>query len=127
MDYYNPGTNFTLFSGFGPRGSRFHNGIDYTAPKGTPIPAAADGTVWYSGFHPTYGNVVILQHTSHDDTVFYTLYAHMNGPGRSFGAEVFAGETIGQVGNTGAVSGGPSGGIHLHFEVITGVDPARGT
>ena len=122
---YNPGTQFTLRSGFGPRGSGFHNGIDFAAPKGTPIPAAADGTVWYSAFHPTYGNVVILQHTAHDDTVFYTLYAHMNGPGRSVGQEVFAGEAIGQVGNTGSVVG-PTGN-HLHFEVITGVDPAQGS
>jgi murein DD-endopeptidase MepM/ murein hydrolase activator NlpD len=123
---YDPGTQFTITSGFGSRGLTNHPGVDFGAPNGTPIPAAADGVVWYSGFNSSYGNTVILQHEGHDGSVFYTLYAHMNGNEmRGVGEEVSAGQTIGQVGNTGAVFG-PTGN-HLHFEVITGVDPARGS
>jgi Ca2+-binding RTX toxin-like protein len=121
---YDPGTQFTITSGFGSRNSGNHPGIDFAAPNGTPIPAAADGVVWYSGFNATYGNTVILQHVGHDGTVFYTLYSHMNGAEmRGVGQEVSAGESLGQVGNTGLVFG-PTGN-HLHFEVITGVDPAN--
>jgi murein DD-endopeptidase MepM/ murein hydrolase activator NlpD len=121
---YDPGTQFTITSGFGSRGAGNHPGIDFGAPNGTPIPAAADGVVWYSGFNATYGNTVILQHIGHDGAVFYTLYSHMNGAGMpGVGQDVSIGETIGQVGNTGLVYG-PTGN-HLHFEVITGTDPAN--
>src|ERR1043165_8083969 len=103
---YDPGTQFTITSGFGSRGSTNHPGVDFGAPNRTPIPAAADGVVWYSGFNSSYGNTVILQHESHDGSVFYTLYAHMNGNEmRGVGEEVSIGQTIGQVGNTGAVFG----------------------
>lgn len=120
---YNPGSHFTVTSGYGRRirngRNDNHTGIDYGATEGTNIPAAVDGEVWYVGENTTsaYGNTVILRHTREDDIAFYTLYAHMNGvPDLRLGQQISAGDNIGQVGNSGL---NEDEGHHLHFELLT--------
>ncbi len=80
------------------------------APHGSPIRAAAGGTVVYSGWYYAYGNIVDIQH---DDGVI-TRYGHMSAfaPGIEAGAPVSAGQIIGRVGATGRAHG-----PHVHFEV----------
>jgi murein DD-endopeptidase MepM/ murein hydrolase activator NlpD len=99
--------------------SQHHSGVDLMATYGTPIRAAAGGTVVYAGWYYAYGNIVDIQHA---DAVL-TRYAHMSAfaPGIAHGAPVSAGQIIGQVGATGNAHG-----AHVHFEVrIDGhaVDP----
>jgi len=98
---------------------RAHQGVDYAAPRGTPIKAAGDGKVILAGRKGGYGNTVILQHGSS----YKTLYAHMKGfaKGIRSGSSVKQGQIIGYIGTTG-LSTGP----HLHYEFqINGrhVDP----
>lgn len=103
-----------LTSGFGWRvhpisGSRaFHTGIDIGAARGTPILAAADGVVVYSGDGGSYGNMVILRHKNG----LYTVYGHASKLIARKGKYVKRGQKIALVGSTGA-----STGPHLHFEV----------
>jgi murein DD-endopeptidase MepM/ murein hydrolase activator NlpD len=113
---YDPGAQYRSGRGY----SAQHGGQDWPAADGTPIPAAAAGEVWHvQQNHPTYGNVVVLRHTGSDGSTYYTLYAHQNGNQLpTVGTQVTAGQTIGEVGNTG-LSTGP----HLHFEVIDGSQP----
>lgn len=85
-----------------------HPGIDFAAPRGTPIDAAADGTVSFVGRIHGYGNVVQITH----DNGIMTRYAHMERQKAHVGEIVKAGEVIGFVGSTGR-----STGPHLHFEV----------
>jgi len=87
-----------------------HLGVDYGAPKGTPIKAAGEGTVKFVGTKSGYGKVVILGHTSG----YETLYAHTSGfaKGIKSGVKVKQGQLIAYVGNTGM-----STGSHLHFGV----------
>lgn len=99
--------------------SGHHTGVDLMAPYGSPIRAAAGGTVAYAGWYLAYGNIVDIQHA---DGVI-TRYAHMSAfaPDIARGAPVSAGGIIGQVGATGRAHG-----AHVHFEVrINGhpVDP----
>ena len=122
---YNPGNQFTQTSGYGWRTnpvtgqSEYHGGVDFAAPVGTDIPAASSGVVWYSGLNSSYGNTVIIQSTGPDGQSFYTLYAHMNGADMpAVGNWVNQGDTIGQVGLTGATTG-----PHVHFEVLNGDAP----
>jgi Ca2+-binding RTX toxin-like protein len=115
---YLPGSGFSIKSLFGQRVHKgqqeFHGGIDFSAPAGTAIPAASEGLVYYSGNNSTYGNTVVIQSLGTDGNIYYTLYAHMNGSSMpALGDYVLQGDTIGQVGNTGA-----SDGNHLHFEVL---------
>ena len=94
---------------FGPRGARFHTGIDYSAPVGTPVGAAGAGDVTYAGpLAGGWGKVVTIAHGSG----VRTMYAHLSAVRTQVGRRVEAGETIGLVGSTG-ISSGP----HLHFEV----------
>lgn len=88
---------------------RPHRGVDYAAPRGTPIKAAGDGKVIFRGVKSGYGNVVILQHGGN----ITTLYAHMSkfASGVGTGSRVRQGQTIGYVGATGLVTG-----PHLHYE-----------
>lgn len=99
--------------------SSYHSGIDLMAPMGSPIRAAAGGTVVYAGWYYGYGNMVDIQHA--DGVV--TRYAHMSAfaSGIHAGTPIAAGGIIGAVGATGRAHG-----THVHFEVrINGraVDP----
>ena len=98
---------------------RAHKGVDYAAPRGTPIKSAGDGKVLLAGRKGGYGNTVVIQHGNR----YRTLYAHMQGfaKGVSNGATVRQGQIIGYIGTTG-LSTGP----HLHYEFQvdgTHVDP----
>jgi murein DD-endopeptidase MepM/ murein hydrolase activator NlpD len=88
---------------------RAHKGVDYAAPRGTPIKATGDGKVILAGRRGGYGNTVIIQH---GDT-YRTLYGHMQGfaKGVQTGSSVKQGQVIGYIGTTG-LSTGP----HLHYE-----------
>ena len=88
---------------------RAHKGVDYAAPRGTPIKAAGDGKVILAGRKGGYGNTIVLQHGSR----YRTLYAHMQGfaKGVRTGGSVKQGQIIGYIGTTG-LSTGP----HLHYE-----------
>lgn len=88
---------------------RAHKGVDYAAPRGTPIKAAGDGKVLLAGRRGGYGNTVIIQHGN----AYRTLYGHMQGfaKGVKTGGSVKQGQVIGYIGTTG-LSTGP----HLHYE-----------
>src|SRR5690606_28788345 len=81
-----------------------------TAPRGTPIYAAGDGTVTRANYFGSYGNYVSIRHANG----YITAYAHMNGFARGIkaGTRVRQGQVIGYVGTTGR-----STGPHLHYEV----------
>ena len=87
---------------------RPHYAVDYAAPKGTPIVAAADGVVIFAGKRGGYGNLIEIRHENN----LKTLYAHMNSfaSGMKSGKKVKRWQLIGRVGSTG-LSTGP----HLHF------------
>jgi murein DD-endopeptidase MepM/ murein hydrolase activator NlpD len=104
-------------SGFGMRWGRMHEGIDIAAASGTPIHAAAGGTVIWAGWLGGYGNLVVIDH--HNSLA--TAYGHQSAIATAVGASVSQGQVIGYVGSTGH-----STGPHLHFEVRvngTPVDP----
>lgn len=88
----------------------FHMGVDFSAPRGTPVRAAADGVVEEAGRSGNYGRLIRLAHDGKTETV----YAHLDGmaKGLRVGAQVKQGEIIGYVGRTGLASG-----AHLYFEV----------
>lgn len=89
-----------------------HDGADMSGPTGTPLYAAAAGTVTTAGYHSAYGNMVTIQSVVGGQSVT-TLYGHMaSAPIVSVGETVTAGQMIGQRGSTGR-----STGPHLHFEV----------
>jgi murein DD-endopeptidase MepM/ murein hydrolase activator NlpD len=99
--------------------SAYHSGIDLMAPYGSPIRAAAGGTVVYVGWYYAYGKMIDIQHA---DGVI-TRYGHMSEFARGIarGTAVSAGQIIGKIGTTGRAHG-----AHVHFEVrIDGrpVDP----
>jgi murein DD-endopeptidase MepM/ murein hydrolase activator NlpD len=103
-----------LYSRFGVRGKARHDGIDIAAPSGSPVTAAADGTVVFVGEQSGYGKVVILRH----DRGLATIYAHNAEIVVREGARVARGQLIARVGQTGRTTG-----PHLHFEVREGVKP----
>ena len=88
--------------------SHAHSGLDIAAPRGTPIQAAAGGTVSFAGTMGGYGNLVIIDH----ENGVQTYYGHCSKIYASVGDEVAAGDTIAAVGTTGF-----STGNHLHFEI----------
>ncbi|QGK70311.1 peptidoglycan DD-metalloendopeptidase family protein [Allosaccharopolyspora coralli] len=98
----------TCTSGFGPRDGAMHNGLDIAAPTGTPIHAAADGTVIDSGPASGYGLWIRLRHPNG----VITTYGHNNTNHVATGQAVRAGQPIGEVGNRGQ-----STGPHLHFQI----------
>ena len=140
VDYYDPdgnnsrkfllrkpvrGDDLRLTSGYGVRfhpllGVRkMHTGIDWSAPPGTPIIAAGNGTIEEAGRKSAYGNYVRIRHANG----YQTAYGHMSriAPGIEPGVKVRQGQLIGYVGSTG-LSSGP----HLHYEVLINarfVDP----
>jgi murein DD-endopeptidase MepM/ murein hydrolase activator NlpD len=97
----------SVTSEYGPRWGRMHQGIDISAPTGTPIYAAMAGTVIFVGVQSGYGNIVIVDHGGG----LTTAYAHQSQMASSVGQRVAQGELIGYVGSTGR-----STGPHLHFE-----------
>jgi murein DD-endopeptidase MepM/ murein hydrolase activator NlpD len=108
--------NGPVVSGFGMRWGRMHEGIDIAVGYGTPIHAAASGTVVFSGWMSGYGNFVIIDHGGG----MATAYGHQSSIAVG-GGTVSQGQVIGYVGCTGHCFG-----PHLHFEVrINGspVDP----
>ena len=106
-----------LSSGFGMRRhpvlgyNKMHKGVDFAAPRGTPIYAAGDGTVERAGPFSSYGNYIRIRHNAS----LKTAYAHLKGfaKGVSTGKRVKQGQVIGYVGTTGR-----STGPHLHYEVL---------
>ena len=93
------------------------NGVDLAGPAGSPIYAAAGGTVIISrvgGWNGGYGNYVVIDHGNG----VQTLYAHMSTDAVSVGETVSRGQNIGTVGNTGQATG-----YHLHFEVRGAKNP----
>jgi murein DD-endopeptidase MepM/ murein hydrolase activator NlpD len=103
---------------FGPRGARFHAGIDIPAPTGTAVAAAGSGHVAFAGPSGSgWGTLVVIPHR---DGV-RTRYAHLSRIDVRVGQHVSTGSTIGLVGATGEATG-----PHLHFEVVVrgaNVDP----
>ena len=102
--------------------NKLHAGIDFAAPAGTPIYAAASGYVQVAGWSTGgYGNYVIIYHGKMSDgNTYTTLYAHMRSVATSAGKYVKQGELIGYVGTTGN-----STGNHLHLEVWKGGSKAN--
>ncbi len=106
---------------------RVHHGVDMPNPVGTVVRAAGSGTVIYSADgrlaqtdifqnSPSYGNVIVIQHDfGYNGMFIWTLYAHLSSAFVRAGETVTAGQPIGQVGQTGRVTG-----PHLHFEVRLG-------
>jgi murein DD-endopeptidase MepM/ murein hydrolase activator NlpD len=97
-----------------------HHGVEFPNAAGTPVLAAADGEVVFSGSdkssHPSpwsnfYGNAVIIEHI-YEEKPIYSLYGHLSKIDVTVGQKVGKGEKIGEVGATGAAIGN-----HLHFEV----------
>jgi len=116
-----------LSSGFGRRRhpvlgyTKMHRGVDFAAPRGTPIYAAGNGTIDYAGRRGSYGNYIRIRHNAN----YMTAYAHMKGLARGMrkGRRVSQGQVIGYVGTTGR-----STGPHLHYEILRGnkqVNPLR--
>ena len=114
-----------LSSGYGLRYNpilkrqQMHRGIDWAAPRGTPVRAAGDGVVVATRRSGAYGQYVEIDH----GRTVATVYAHLEGyaPSLRPGLQVHQGELIGLVGTTGR-----STGPHLHYEVLVGdtqVDP----
>jgi murein DD-endopeptidase MepM/ murein hydrolase activator NlpD len=110
-----PISGVRITSGFGMRRhpllgyNKLHTGIDFGAPRGTPIKAAGDGVVVHAGWRGAYGRTVVIKHNDK----YSTLYAHMSKTARlKKGSRVRQGQVIGYVGSTGR-----STGPHLHYEV----------
>ena len=97
-----------------------HHGIEFPNKSGTPVYAAAEGTVIFAGpdkkaiyspWENFYGNLVVIRHKDE----LFTLYAHLSKIDVKEGQQVFVGDKIGEVGRTGVAIGS-----HLHFEVRHG-------
>ncbi len=88
---------------------KFHEGMDFSAPIGTPVFATGDGTVIKTGWESGYGYTVVIDH-GHG---YQTRYAHLSKILTTRGRKVERGDNIAEVGNTGK-----SSGPHLHYEVI---------
>lgn len=101
-------------SSFGWRWGRMHEGIDIGVSAGTPIHAAASGTVIYCGWMEGYGNLVVVDHANG----LATAYAHQSAIAVTCGQGVVQGQVVGYVGSTGH-----STGPHLHFEVRVNGSP----
>ncbi len=108
-----------LSSGFGRRRhpilgyTKMHRGVDFAAPRGTPIYAAGNGVIVKAGRNGAYGLYIQIRHNNR----YSTAYAHMKGLARNSrrGKRVTQGQIIGYVGTTGR-----STGPHLHYEILAG-------
>jgi murein DD-endopeptidase MepM/ murein hydrolase activator NlpD len=104
-----------VYSRFGARGEDgWHAGIDITAPDGTPVRAARDGTVTFAGRQGRYGRLVVLEH---GDGVT-SWYAHLDEAQARVGRPVRRGDVIGTSGRSGNATG-----PHLHFEIRVAGNP----
>ncbi len=123
----NPVPNGRFTSGFGGRRhpilgyTRMHTGVDWAAPRGTPIIASGNGVVEQAGWTGGYGRQTMIRHANG----YKTSYSHQSAiaEGVVAGARVRQGQVIGYVGSTGLSSGN-----HLHYELMvngTKVDPMR--
>jgi murein DD-endopeptidase MepM/ murein hydrolase activator NlpD len=105
----------TMTAQFGMDGKRSHDGIDISAPVGTPIRAADSGKVVYSDNRMSgYGNLIIIEHRDN----FFTIYAHNKENLVQEEVVVKQGDIIARVGKTGNATG-----PHLHFEIRKGSRP----
>lgn len=101
--------------------TRLHKGLDFAAPRGTPIMAAGNGTIEMATRNGSFGNYVRIRHGNS----YKTAYAHLKSYGRGIkkGVKVKQGQIIGYIGTTGR-----STGPHLHYEVLLSgkqVDPRK--
>jgi murein DD-endopeptidase MepM/ murein hydrolase activator NlpD len=101
--------------------SKMHTGVDWAAPRGTPIYASGNGIVATAGWESGYGKYVKVKHTNG----YETAYGHMSGFARGIqpGTRVRQGQIIGYVGSTGLATG-----AHLHYEILVNnrfVDPLK--
>jgi lipoprotein NlpD len=104
-----------LTSRFGTRNGKNHHGIDIGARRGTPIRAANEGKVEFSGWGPTgYGLMIIIKHPGN----LTTVYAHNSRNLVKKGSRVRRGQMIARVGKTGRATG-----PHVHFEVRNDTHP----
>ena len=106
--------NGAVVSGFGMRWGQLHAGVDIAVPAGTPIVAAASGTVVLAAYTGGYGNYTCVDHGGG----ISTCYAHQSSYAVSSGQSVDQGQVIGSVGCTGHCFGD-----HLHFEVRVNGSP----
>lgn len=95
----------------------YNNAVDIANACGTPVWAAADGVVTWTGWNGDYGNLIKVVHPNCTETG----YAHLSRIYVSVGAPVSQGDVIGLIGNTGRVRGVT--GCHVHFEVVGGANP----
>ena len=108
-EYHAPAAVGKVYSKYGNRGSRRHQGVDLQIKYGDPVYAAFDGKVRYSAYNSGgYGNLVIIRH----ENGLETWYAHLSGRAVEVNDFVSAGTVIGYGGSTGR-----SKSVHLHFEV----------
>ena len=113
-----------ITSGFGMRRhpilgyTKLHTGVDFAAPRGTPIRAAGDGVVIHAGWKGGYGRTVMIRH----ENGYVTLYAHQSRIARGIrkGMRVRQGQVIGYLGSSGRVTG-----PHLHYEIRIGNRPVN--
>lgn len=106
--FMRPVSGGTITSKYGQRSSGFHTGVDIAVPTGTPVYAAAAGTVVKAGWSGGYGYLVVIDHGNG----YQTYYAHNSRLCVSVGQSVSKGQNIAYSGSTGN-----STGPHLHFEV----------
>ena len=116
-----------LTSGYGRRKhpvlgyTHVHRGVDFAAPRGTPVYAAGDGRIVRMGWNGAYGRYLRIRHDARYDTAYAHLHAFRRG--LRPGARIAQGQVIGYVGSTGRTTG-----PHLHYEVLVGgrrVNPLR--
>ncbi len=117
MPLANPIPGAKISSRFGHRKDPFngrsamHSGMDFKAPRGTPVLSTGDGVIIKAGRKGGYGNVVEVKHKNG----LISRYAHLSRISVKNGQRVRVGQTIGKVGSTGR-----STGPHLHYEVRKG-------
>ncbi|NBB82723.1 MAG: peptidoglycan DD-metalloendopeptidase family protein, partial [Alphaproteobacteria bacterium] len=114
--------DYQFTSGFGTRNDPFtgrrssHFGLDFAAPRRTPIYAPASGTVTFAGRRGAYGNLVEVDH----GLGISTLYAHLHEISVEVGDRIMPGDALGLLGSTGR-----STGPHLHYEILIDDQPVN--